>query len=113
VAGFRGLPQSLAYGPTKAALINLAETLYLDLRGRGLAIHVINPGFVKTPLTDQNDFPMPFLIGADVAADRIAAGLRSSRFEIAFPRAFVAILKLLRLLPYRVYFPLVGRSTGT
>jgi NAD(P)-dependent dehydrogenase (short-subunit alcohol dehydrogenase family) len=113
VAGYRGLPTSAYYGATKAALINLTESLKFDLDRAGVTIQLVDPGFVKTPLTDQNDFPMPFLIGADVAADRIAAGLRSSRFEIAFPRAFVAILKLLRLLPYRVYFPLVGRSTGT
>lgn len=111
VAGYRGLPTSAYYGATKAALINLTESLKFDLDRAGVTIQLIDPGFVKTPLTDRNEFPMPFLIGADVAADRIATGLRSSRFEIAFPRAFVAILKLLRLLPYRLYFPLVGRGT--
>lgn len=111
VAGYRGLPTSAYYGATKAALINLTESLKFDLDRVGVTIQLIDPGFVKTPLTDRNEFPMPFLIGADVAADRIATGLRSGRFEIAFPRAFVAILKLLRLLPYRLYFPLVGRGT--
>jgi NAD(P)-dependent dehydrogenase (short-subunit alcohol dehydrogenase family) len=111
VAGYRGLPTSAYYGASKAALINLTESLKFDLDRAGVTLQLIDPGFVKTPLTDRNDFPMPFLISAELAADRIASGLRSSRFEIAFPRVFVWIMKLLRLLPYRLYFPLVGRST--
>ncbi|MFL5337578.1 MAG: SDR family NAD(P)-dependent oxidoreductase [Geminicoccaceae bacterium] len=110
VAGYRGLPTSAYYGASKAALINLAESLKFDLDRAGVTIQLVDPGFVKTPLTDKNEFPMPFLISAEAAADLIAAGLRSSRFEIAFPRAFVAMLKLLRILPYRLYFPLVARS---
>ncbi len=111
VAGYRGLPTSAYYGATKAALINLTESLKFDLDRAGVTIQLIDPGFVKTPLTDRNEFPMPFLISAELAADRIASGLRSRRFEIAFPRRFVWILKLLRCLPYALYFPLVGRST--
>ena len=111
VAGYRGLPTSAYYGATKAALINLTELLKFDLDRAGVTIQLIDPGFVKTPLTDRNEFPMPFLISAELAADRIASGLRSRRFEIAFPRRFVWILKLLRCLPYALYFPLVGRST--
>ena len=111
VAGYRGLPTSAYYGASKAALINLTESLKFDLDRAGVTIQLVDPGFVKTPLTDKNDFPMPFLIGAELAADRIASGLRSSRFEIAFPRVFVGIMKLLQLLPYRLYFPLVGRTT--
>ena len=110
VAGYRGLPTSAYYGATKAALINLTESLKFDLDQAGVTIQLIDPGFVKTPLTDRNDFPMPFLISAELAADRIARGLRSRQFEIAFPRVFVAIMKLLRCLPYALYFPLVGRS---
>jgi NAD(P)-dependent dehydrogenase (short-subunit alcohol dehydrogenase family) len=112
VAGFCGLPQSLVYGPTKAALINLAETLYLDLHRSGVAIHVINPGFVKTPLTDQNDFKMPALISAEAAAVHTLRGLERGEFEIHYPKRFTRLLKLLRLLPYRWYFPLIHRITG-
>ncbi len=112
VAGFRGLPQSLAYGPTKAALINLAEALYLDLHPHGLGVSVINPGFVATPLTAQNTFAMPALITPEQAADAIVAGWARGSFDIHFPKRFTRVMKLLRLLPYRLYFPLVRRATG-
>jgi NADP-dependent 3-hydroxy acid dehydrogenase YdfG len=112
VAGYGGLPTALVYGATKAALINMAETLYLDLAPRGLGVYVINPGFVKTPLTDKNTFPMPALISAEEAAREIIAGLERGRFEIHFPRRFTLWLKLLRLLPYRWYFALVHKGTG-
>jgi NAD(P)-dependent dehydrogenase (short-subunit alcohol dehydrogenase family) len=112
VAGFRGLPRSLAYGPTKAALINLAETLYLDLHPHGLGVSVINPGFVETPLTAQNDFPMPGLITPAQAAEAIVAGWARGCFDIHFPKRFTLWMKLLRLLPYRLYFALVRRATG-
>lgn len=112
VAGYRGLPTALAYGATKAALINLAETLYLDLAPRGIGVFLVNPGFVKTPLTDRNTFRMPALIDADEAAQRILGGLARGDFEIHFPRRFTGWLKLLRLLPYRLYFALVRRGTG-
>lgn len=112
VAGYGGLPTGLVYGASKAALINFAETLYLDLAPRGVAIHLINPGFVKTPLTDRNDFRMPALIGADEAAREILDGIERGAFEIHFPRRFTRVLKLLNLLPYRLYFPLVHRITG-
>ena len=112
VAGYGGLPTGLVYGATKAALINFAETLYLDLAPKGVAVHLINPGFVKTPLTDLNDFTMPALIGVDEAAREILAGIERGQFEIHFPKRFTRMLKLLRLLPYRAYFPLVHRITG-
>jgi len=112
VAGYGGLPTGLVYGATKAALINFAETLYLDLAPRGVAVHLINPGFVKTPLTDLNDFKMPALIGAEEAAREILAGIERGSFEIHFPKRFTRVLKLLNLLPYRLYFPLVHRITG-
>jgi short-subunit dehydrogenase len=112
VAGYGGLPNSLAYGASKAACINLAETLYLDLRKRGLAVYLVTPGFVETPLTAGNKFPMPFMIGADKAADEIVAGLSRGDFEIHFPRTFSRLLKAINLLPYRMYFWCVRRFTG-
>jgi short-subunit dehydrogenase len=111
VAGYRGLPKALIYGASKAALINFSETLYLDLHPKGLGVYLINPGFVKTPLTDGNQFRMPHVITADEAAAAILAGLRAGEFEIDFPKAFTRQLKLLRLLPYRWYFEFIRRST--
>jgi len=112
VAGWRGLPQSLAYGPTKAALINLAETLFLDLRPQGVGVSVVNPGFVDTLLTRQNDFTMPALLTPEQAAQAMLRGWERGAFELHFPRRFTLWLKLLRVLPYRWYFPLVHRMTG-
>lgn len=112
VAGYGGLPKSLIYGPTKAALINFAETLYLDLAPRGLGVRVINPGFVATPLTAANDFSMPALITPEQAAQAILKGYAGAAFEVDFPRRFTLPMKLLSLLPYRWYFPLVRRITG-
>jgi NAD(P)-dependent dehydrogenase (short-subunit alcohol dehydrogenase family) len=112
VAGYRGLPQAAAYGPTKAALINLAETLRLELRGTGVDLRLVNPGFVATRLTAQNRFAMPALLTPEQAARAILGGLDGRRFEIAFPWAFVAWMRLLRHLPYALYFPLVARLTG-
>jgi NAD(P)-dependent dehydrogenase (short-subunit alcohol dehydrogenase family) len=111
VAGYRGLPTSAYYGATKAALINLAESLRFDLDRHGVTMQLIDPGFVKTPLTDRNDFKMPFLITPEQAADEIARGLAGSAFEITFPKRFTYMLKALRWLPYRLYFPLVARAT--
>ena len=109
VAGYRGLSQALAYAPTKAALINLAEALRLELEPHGVTVSVINPGFVDTPMTRRNDFPMPFLLTSKDAARRIYKGLRRKSFEIAFPWQLVSILKVARILPYVLYFPLARR----
>ena len=111
VAGYRGLPKSLVYGPTKAALINLAETLYLDLKEKGLDIYLICPGFVKTPMTDKNDFEMPSLITPEQAALEIIKGFENGEFEIHFPKGFTRMLKFLRHLPYSLYFPAIKKST--
>jgi short-subunit dehydrogenase len=112
VAGFRGLPQSLAYGPTKAALINLSETLYIDLRDTGVGVSVVNPGFVQTPLTAQNSFHMPALISPAQAATEIVAHWERGQFESHFPKRFTRWMKLLRIVPYSWYFRATQRFTG-
>lgn len=111
VAGYRGLPKSLAYGPSKAALIHLAETLYQDVRPRCLGVSLINPGFVQTPLTANNHFHMPALITPEQAAQAILTGWAAGVFEMHFPKRFTLWFKLLRVLPYRLYFALVQRIT--
>lgn len=112
VAGYRGLPNSLAYGPTKAALINLAEALHVELKPHQVGVSVVNPGFVDTPLTRQNTFPMPFLITAEKAAQEIIVGLEKGEFEIHFPKAFTRTLRFLRILPYSLYFAAVRKITA-
>lgn len=113
VAGYRGLPTSAAYGATKAGLINLAESLKFDLDRAGLRLQVINPGFVDTPATKSNPFPMPHLMQVEEAVRHIVDGLgHPKQFEIAFPGKFVRQLKLLRILPYWLYFRIVARATG-
>jgi short-subunit dehydrogenase len=112
VAGYRGLPTAAAYGGSKAAVINAAEALAAELRGSGIDLKLVNPGFVRTPLTDRNDFEMPFLVEPEEAAAAILRGLRKPGFEIAFPTRFVLMMKLLRLLPYRLYFSVIRRKTG-
>ena len=112
VAGYSGLPKALVYGPTKAALINLAESLYFDLRPRGIGVYLINPGFVATPATAQNNFAMPGLISARRAAQEIVLGIERGRFHIHFPKRFTNWLRFARLLPYRLYFPLIHKITG-
>ena len=112
VAGYRGLPNALAYGPTKAALINLAQTLYLDLAPKGIGISLVNPGFVQTPLTAQNAFRMPALITTEQAADEIVRGWERGEFEIHFPKRFTRMMKAMSLLPDRLYFAAIRRATG-
>jgi len=109
VAGYRGLPYAAPYGASKAAMINLAESLRPEFQRAGVAMRVINPGFVRTRLTDKNDFAMPGRIEPGVAAERIADGLERSGFEILAPRGFGWVMKGLRLLPYRLYFAMTRR----
>lgn len=111
VVGYRGLPSAAGYGATKAALINMCESLKFDLDRAGVKLQLIDPGFVETPLTAKNDFPMPFLMKADAAAKQFYRGLLSDRFEVTFPKRFTWQLKLLRCLPYGAYFPLIRRTT--
>jgi short-subunit dehydrogenase len=112
VAGYRGLPKASVYGPSKAALINFAETLYLDLAPLGISVFLVNPGFVATPLTAGNDFRMPALLSPEQAAQAMIAGFARGDFEIHFPKRFTRVLKLLGWLPRRLYFPLIRRVTG-
>ncbi|MBU2484431.1 MAG: SDR family NAD(P)-dependent oxidoreductase [Alphaproteobacteria bacterium] len=112
VTGYGGMPTSAAYGATKAALINMAESLKFDLDKFGVRIQVINPGFVDTPATADNAFEMPALVQPELAAKRIARGLKSGSFEITFPRRFTYVLKALQFLPYPAYFWLMNAATG-
>lgn len=109
LSGYRGLPRAAPYGATKAALINLAESLHNEMLNQGIRLRIIIPGFVRSSLTDRNDFRMPFLLEAERAAQAIVRRLDDAGFEIAFPRVFVLLMKLLRLLPYGLYFLLTGR----
>lgn len=111
VAGFGGLPRATAYGATKAALINMAESLRLTLAPSGITVQVVNPGFVETPLTAGNTFPMPFLVPLDKAVKRICDGFQAGGFEITFPKRLSWVLKGINMLPYPAYFWLVERGT--
>lgn len=104
IAGYRGVRPNAAYGPTKAAVINLAEALRDDLGARGITVSVINPGYVETPMTSIGTQPMPFIVSTDYAARRIVRGLERGKYEIAFPWQLVALAKLGRLMPNRVFF---------
>ena len=106
---YRGLPLASAYGASKAALTNMCEALKPELDKFDVKISVVHPGFVRTPLTDKNDFKMPFLVDTDFACKRIIRGISKGRFEIVFPSRFAFILKLLRCLPYFLYFAVTRR----
>ena len=112
VAGYRGLPKALAYGPGKAALIHFAECLHIDLAPQGIGVWLINPGFVSTQLTAKNDFEMPALQTPEQAAIATVDGFRTGNFEIHYPKRFTRFMKFMALLPYRWYFPLLRRVTG-
>lgn len=113
IAGYRGLPLSLSYGPTKAALINMAEALSIDCMDKGIKVQVVNPGFIKTPLTDKNDFHMPMLMDVDKAADKFVEGLSKNKFEITFPWLFCFLTKMTGwMLPDWLYFKLIKKATA-
>ena len=110
VAAYRGLPNSSGYGPSKAALTNLSESLYFNFKKHNVRISLISPGFIKTPLTNQNTFNMPFIKTPEYAADKIFNGLtKGNAFEIHFPKELTIILKFLRILPYKVYLFLINK----
>ena len=109
LTSYCGLPKAALYGPTKAALASLCETLRPEFEQMGLGLHLVNPGFVATRLTEKNDFDMPFLMTEEAAAARIMRGLESDRFEIAFPFRMALLLRFLRWLPYGPYFTLMRR----
>lgn len=110
LAGYRGLPKAAPYNVSKVAVNSLAESLHLELKLQGISMRLINPGFVESPLTDKNDFEMPFLITPEKAAEYIFKEMPKSNFEITFPKRFAYIMKTLRLLPYRLYFALTAGS---
>ena len=110
IAGYRGLPNSSGYGPSKAALTNFAESIYFDFKKHNVKVSVVSPGFIKTPLTDKNEFPMPFLRSPEFAADKVYDGLvKTNAFEIDFPKQLTFTLKFLRILPYKIYLFLVDK----
>ena len=112
IAGYKGLPNSTGYGPSKSALNNLTESLYFDFKRSNVRVCLVSPGFIKTPMTDKNDFKMPFLKTPEYAADQIYDGLINKNvFEIHFPKSLTIILKILSFLPNKIYFALIGKLT--
>jgi len=109
VSAYSGLPNAQPYGATKAAIMNLAESLRSECAGTGVDIKLISPGFVETPMTAKNKFAMPAIISAEAAAQAIVNGLGRAGFEIHFPKRFTLLVKLLRSLPYSLYFRLVRK----
>ena len=109
VAGYRGLPAGQPYSASKAAMINLAESLKLECSNTDIDVKLISPGFVRTPMTDKNEFKMPMIIEPQEAAKAIADGLLKSQFEIHFPKRFTLIMKMLRILPNACFFWLTKR----
>ena len=111
VAGYRGLPAAGAYCASKSALTSFTESLHFEMRKKNVRVSLISPGFIKTPMTDQNDFPMPMIKSPEFAAEQIYSGLiKKNSFEIHFPKAFTFIMKILRILPNSVYFWLVEKG---
>jgi len=112
IAGYRGLPNSTGYGPSKSALNNLAESLYFDFKRYNVRVCLVSPGFIKTPMTDKNDFKMPFLKTPEYAADKIYDGLiNKNDFELHFPKTLTLLLKIFSFLPSKIYFGLIGKMT--
>jgi len=109
VAGYRGLPAASAYCASKSALTSFSESLYFDMKRFNVRISLISPGFIKTPMTDQNDFPMPMIKSSSFAAEKIYIGLTQKKnFEIHFPKTFTLMMKILQILPHSLYFTLIN-----
>ncbi|MFW5660449.1 MAG: SDR family NAD(P)-dependent oxidoreductase [Oceanicaulis sp.] len=109
---FGGMPTASAYGATKAALLNMAECLRIELHRFGVHVQCVTPGFVETPAQDDNEFPKPFMVSAEKAANRMVSGMKSKRFEVTFPRRFTWMLKAIYALPRGWHIPLVRKQTG-
>lgn len=112
LAGYRGLPGAAAYGASKAAAIHLCEALRFDCERHGIRLQLVNPGFVETPMTKRNRFPMPFMVSLEAAAVRIVEGFARGGFEIVFPRRLAWLMKGMRLLPYPAYFWAIRKLAG-
>jgi short-subunit dehydrogenase len=111
VAGYRGLPAAGAYCASKSALTSFAESLHFEMKKKNVRVSLISPGFIKTPMTDQNDFPMPMIKSSEFAAEQIFLGLiKKKGFEIHFPRIFTYMMKILSMLPSNIYFKIVEKG---
>ena len=109
VAGYRGLPAAGAYCASKSALSSFAESLHFEMIRKNVRVSLVSPGFIKTPMTDKNDFPMPMIKSAEFAADQIYTGLiKKTSFEIHFPKTFTYFLKFLKILPNSIYFKMIN-----
>ncbi len=114
VAGYRGLPAASGYCASKSALTSLAESLYFDFKRHNVRVSLVSPGFIKTPMTDKNKFPMPMIKSPEFAAEKMFIGLtKKNAFEIHFPIAFTMIMKLLKIMPNWLYFSLVKKGMKT
>jgi short-subunit dehydrogenase len=110
LSGFCGLPGAIGYGPSKAGIMALAQSLRADLHRTGIKVQLANPGFIKTRLTDKNTFPMPFIISPEQAADHMLRHMETTRFQYSFPRLFSWVFRGGRFLPERLYFKIFGKS---
>lgn len=112
LVGFRGLPGAIGYGASKAGIISLAETMRADLHGTEIEVQVVNPGFVKTRLTDKNDFKMPFIMEPEAAAQEFVEHMQGSAFSKNFPWLFSLMFRIGNIVPDWVYFPIAGRGSS-
>jgi NADP-dependent 3-hydroxy acid dehydrogenase YdfG len=106
LSGFRGLPGAIGYSASKAGTMALAESMYADLRGTGISVQVANPGFIRTRLTDKNDFSMPFLMEPDQAAQYMFDHMLTDRFKVSFPTVFSWLFRLSQFMPDWMYYRL-------